>query len=69
MFNKILLVSAFTLTLSAAAHAEATQVCNPAIQNWVNGSKTTCTVMEYGSKTTKQQYREREPVEESVDLK
>ena len=68
MFKTILIASAIAATLSTAASA-GTLSCNPAIQNWVNGSKTTCTVMEYGSKTTKQQYREREPVEESVDLK
>lgn len=48
MFKTILIASAIAATLSTAASA-GTLSCNPAIQNWLNGSHTTCTVVDQNS--------------------
>lgn len=48
MFNRILILAAFTTTFTGAASA-AELSCNTAVQNWQNGSKTTCIVVDFGN--------------------
>jgi hypothetical protein len=43
MFKKILIASAITAAFSVSANA-AQPNCNPAVQNWENGSQLTCQV-------------------------
>ena len=40
--KNIILATAITLLASSSAFAGRPAGCNPAIQNWENGSKTTC---------------------------
>jgi hypothetical protein len=40
--KNIILAATIALLTSASAFAAKPPRCNPAIQNWVNGSKTTC---------------------------
>ncbi|MFT3673387.1 hypothetical protein [Aestuariivirga sp.] len=47
MFKTIIIASATLAAISVGANAAT--VCNPAVQNWMNGSKTTCTVVDQNS--------------------
>lgn len=59
MFKRILILSAFAATFAGSASA-AELVCNPAVQNWVNGSQMTCSVRTFGSKEPSVSYSRQE---------
>jgi len=42
--NRLSIAIALTLLSATAALADSTERCNPAQQNWVNGSQTTCSI-------------------------
>ena len=53
MFKTIIIASATLAAVSVGANAAT--VCNPAIQNWMNGSHTTCTVVDQNSNNQQNQ--------------
>ena len=61
--NRLSIAIALTLLSATAALADNTERCNPAQQNWMNGSQTTCSITDrnHTRQPTQQQQQSTEP--------
>jgi len=65
--NRLSIALALSLLSATAAFADSTERCNPAQQNWVNGSQTTCSIIDRNhTRQTPPQQQNSEPTSEKV---
>ncbi|MFT3673214.1 hypothetical protein [Aestuariivirga sp.] len=61
--KRLSIALALSLLSATAAFADSTERCNPAQQNWVNGSQTTCSITDqnHTRQATPQKQQNSEP--------
>lgn len=66
--KRLSIAIALTLLSATAALADNTERCNPAQQNWMNGSQTTCSITDrnHTRQPTQPQQQNSEPVTEKI---